>query len=516
MIIDEIILESVEDASLESELNVLTSITESYRKALNILDSCDYNESIVQETFSLYTESVDENGKSVSSIRNLLRRVIDFFKNALKKLQNLISRVFNRNKKIYKTSYNFFLIVDEFNRVFSTKNFNEYVSGEIDEDVFMEGLFSKKNENVKEMEEHDKQNAQHEKQLLKEQKKHEKELEKRSITSDELKKRENKEYRKEFEGLVRQLRRSFKPDMFVNELSRNDIRNIVNCTLLGATKEELSKLNNAVKQITAGDMEHVDEELYQSLNLITDLGLVTGHKKFGNIADDQERVATNSTDGLTTKQNSTDGLTTKQKMDLKLWDEFANTFGTELNHLAKKDIFSPEKLRLLLESNKKIIDVPKAIGLFTTSAVFNLVTRCAFALSMFNPKKIIQDIQQCGIRLNKLHDEFYQYAEEDTKLRKELGIRLNKTMEVMKFGVIDNICEETYRFTNCPFNTQSYNHGNTITQIAGGPITLTYILISMIIFKRPLENFYPSITTMAMMGLAKNMTPRYVGTYKDY
>lgn len=506
MIIDEIILESVEDASLESELNVLTSITESYRKALNILDSCDYDESIVQETFSLYTESVDENGKSVSSIRNLLKRVIDFFKNALKKLQNLISRVFNRNKKIYKTSYNFFLIVDEFNRVFSTKNFNEYVSGEIDEYVFMEGLFSKKNENVEEMKEHDKQNAQHEKQLLKEQKKHEKDLEKRSITSDELKKREDKEYRKEFEGLVRQLRRSFKPDMFVNELSRNDIRNIVNCTLLGATKEELSKLKNAVKQITAGDMEHIDEELYQSLDLITCLGFFTGRKKFDNIAKDQESVAT----------NSTDGLTTKQKMDLKLWDEFADTFGKELNHLAKRDIFSQEKLRLLLESNKKIIDVPKAVGLFTTSAVFNLVTRCAFALSMFNPKKIIQDIQQCGMRLNKLHDEFYQYAEEDTKLRKELGIHLNKTMEVMKFGVIDNICEETYRFTNCPFNTQSYNHGNTVTQIAGGPITLTYVLISMIIFKRPLENFYPSIATMAMMGLAKNMTPGYVGTYKDY
>lgn len=505
MIIDEIILESVEDASLESELNVLTSITESYRKALNILDSCDYDESVVQETFSLYTESVDENGQSVSSIRNLLKRVIDFFKNALKKLQNLISRVFNRNKKIYKTSYNFFLIVDEFNRVFSTKNFNEYVSGEIDEDVFMEGLFSKKNENVEEMKEHDKQNAQHEKQRLKEQKKHEKELEKRSITSDQLKKRENKEYRKEFEGLVRQLRRSFKPDMFVNELSRNDIRNIVNCTLLGATKEELTKLKNAVKQITAGNMEHIDEELYQSLNFIVHSCYNTGFDKFNNIPD-HEPVAT----------NSTDGLTTKQKMDLKLWDEFANTFGKELNHLAKRDIFSQDKLRLLLESNRKIIDVPKTVVLFTTSAVFNLVTRCAFALSMFNPKKIIQDIQQCGMRLNKLHDEFYQYAEEDTKLRKELGIHLNKTMEVMKFGVIDNICEETYRFTNCPFNTQSYNHGNVLTQIAGGPITLTYVLISMIIFKRPLENFYPSITTMAMMGLAKNMTPGYVGTYKDY
>lgn len=170
----------------------------------------------------------------------------------------------------------------------------------------------------------------------------------------------------------------------------------------------------------------------------------------------------------------------------------------------------------LINDGNKVFGTVKTVGLFTTSAVFNLVTRCAFALSMFNPKKIIQDIQQCGMRLNKLHDEFYQYAEEDTKLRKELGIRLNKTMEVMKFGVIDNICEETYRFTNCPFNTQSYNHGNTVTQIAGGPITLTYVLISMIIFKRPLENFYPSIATMAMMGLAKNMTPGYVGTYKDY
>ena len=453
MIIDEIILESVEDASLESELNVLTSITESYRKALNILDSCDYNESIVQETFSLYTESVDENGKSVSSIRNLLRRVIDFFKNALKKLQNLISRVFNRNKKIYKTSYNFFLIVDEFNRVFSTKNFNEYVSGEIDEDVFMEGLFSKKNENVKEMEEHDKQNAQREKQLLKEQKKHEKELEKRSITSDELKKRENKEYRKEFEGLVRQLRRSFKPDMFVNELSRNDIRNIVNCALLGATKEELSKLKNAVKQITEGKMENIDQQLFKSLEMVTCSAYSEGKKKFNKH---------NPIDDITVS-DSHSNMTTKQRMDLAIWDEFVKTFGQELNRLANRKVFSVNQMNDLINDGNKVFGTVKTVALFTTSAVFNLVTRCAFALSMFNPKKIIQDIQQCGMRLNKLHDEFYQYAEEDTKLRKELGIHLNKTMEIMKFGVIDNICEETYRFTNCPFNTQSYNHGNTIT-----------------------------------------------------
>lgn len=317
MIIDEIILESVEDASLESELNVLTSITESYRKALNILDSCDYDESIVQETFSLYTESVDENGKSVSSIRNLLKRVIDFFKNALKKLQNLISRVFNRNKKIYKTSYNFFLIVDEFNRVFSTKNFNEYVSGEIDEYVFMEGLFSKKNENVEEMKGHDKQNAQHEKQLLKEQKNHEKELEKRSITSDQLKKREDKEYRKEFEGLVRQLRRSFKPDMFVNDLSRNDIRNIVNVTLLGVTKEELVKLKNAVKQITEGKMENIDQQLFKSLEMVTCSAYSEGMKKFNkhNPIDD---IAVS---------DSPSSMTTKQRMDLAIWDEFVKTFG---------------------------------------------------------------------------------------------------------------------------------------------------------------------------------------------
>ena len=507
MIIDEIILESVEDASLESELNVLTSITESYRKALNILDSCNYDESIVQETFSLYTESVDENGKSVSSIRNLLKRVIDFFKNALKKLQNLISRVFNRNKKIYKTSYNFFLIVDEFNRVFSTKNFNEYVSDSIDEDVFMEGLFSKDNEAVKEMKQHDKENEKREKDIIKRNNQIEKDLEKGSINATKLKKNEDKEYRKQVEGLVRQLRRSFKPDMFVNDLSRNDIRNIVNTTLLGATKEELVKLKNAVKQITEGKMENIDQQLFKSLEMVTCSAYSEGMKKFNkhNPIDDDIVVS-----------DSPSSMTTKQRMDLAIWDEFVKTFGQELNRIANRKVFSVNQMNDLINDGNKVFGTVKTVALFTGSAVFNLVTRCAFALSMFNPKKIIQDIQQCGICLNKLHDEFYRYAEEDTKLRKELGIHLNKTMEVMKFGVIDNISEETYRFTNCPFNTQSYNHGNAVTQIAGGPITLVYILISMILFKRPLENFYPSIATMTMMGLAKNMTPGYVGTYKDY
>lgn len=505
--IQSIILESVNEASLESEINVLSSITESYCKALSILEACDYNETIVQESFNMFMEATDENGNTVSSIKNLFKRVIDFFKSALNKIKNLISKVFNKNKKIYKTSYNFFLIIDKFNRVFSTKNFNEYVSGNIDEDVFMEGLFSKDNEAVKEMKQHDKENEKREKDIIKRNNQIEKDLEKRSINATKLKKNEDKEYRKQVEGLVRQLRRSFKPDMFVNDLSRNDIRNIVNVTLLGTTKEELVKLKNAVKQITEGKMENIDQQLFKSLEMVTCSAYREGMKKFDkhNPLDDDIAVS-----------DSPSSMTTKQRMDLALWDEFVKTFGQELNRIANRKVFSVNQMNDLINDGNKVFGTVKTVALFTGSAVFNLVTRCAFALSMFNPKKIIQDIQQCGMRLNKMHDEFYQYAEEDTKLRKELGIHLNKTMEVMKFGVIDNIAEETYRFTNCPFNTQSYNHGNTVTQIAGGPITLTYVLISMILFKRPLENFYPSIATMTMMGLAKNMTPGYVGTYKDY
>ena len=49
-----VLLEYVDDTIFESEINVLASMAESYQKALKILECVDYDENVIQESFSLY------------------------------------------------------------------------------------------------------------------------------------------------------------------------------------------------------------------------------------------------------------------------------------------------------------------------------------------------------------------------------------------------------------------------------------------------------------------------------
>ena len=501
---DEIILEAVNNATIESEIDVLIAITESYQKVLTILECSDYDESVIQESFSLYMESDDEEGKE-SSIKNLFKRIISFFKSVCSKISDLIQRCFNKNKRYYMATYNVLMIVDEMNRIFSSKTFNEYVSGEIDDEVFQEALFGRtKSEAEKEQNEIDKRQKAQEKEINKRMNKEEKENEKNT-----------KAYDKEYKKFIRTLRRKFKPESFFRELSRKDIKDIVKVVCLGCSKNELTKLRNAVNDIAKGNFENVDDNIYETLKLLTytskSVGTFKKHAEHNRmrknvvISDKQRNAALNKIDSNTSQKSS---------FDLALLDKFADTFGVELNRLSGRDHFSAENLKALVYGPNKIFTIPATIVTFTTSTVFNLLTKAAFALSMFNPKMIIDGIRDCGRELDHLDDEFDKFASDDKILRKELGVRLNRTMDVVRFGAIDNIAEETYRWRNCPFNSLTYGTGNEITTIAGGPITLTVILISTIVFHRSLEEFFPSIGTLVMMGFAKSMNPTGYSDYK--
>ena len=549
-----VLLEYVDDTIFESEINVLASMAESYQKALKILECVDYDENVIQESFSLYMKDfssdqtpevfqeslfrkktekekeqdavdrqnaeheneiikrMDDKEKELndrvarndviyynrkSSIKNLFKRIISFFKSVCTKLSGLIKRCYDINKKKYMITYNMLRVIDELNRVFSSKAFNEYVAGEIDDEVFQEALIRKKTEKEKEQDEIDKRSAKHEKEIIK--------------RMDDKEKEHNKNieaYDKEYKKFVRALRIKFKPDVFTRTLSRKDISDIVKTTCLGANKDELVKLRRAVGDITNGNFEKVDEKIFETLKLVVHTSRAVGefktykeHNKIRKnvvISDKQKAIA---------EKNINRDTTAKTLYDIELLEKFADTFGLELNRISGRDHFSAENLKALIYGPNKILTIPATVVTFTASTVFNLLTKAAFALSMFNPKIILDGIRYAGEELNHMDDEFSAFSDNDRELRKEFGIRLNKVMDVVRFGAIDNLAEETYRWGSDPFNALTYGQGNITSTIAAGPFTLFVMLISTIVFHKPLEDFYPTLGTVAMMGFAKALNP---------
>ena len=488
----ETILEYVDDAILKSEIDVMIAVTESYRKALTIITNEDYSESIIQESFSIYME--DGESQEGFSFKALFKKIINFFKNVCAKLKGIISNCFGRSQKYSIQTYNTFLIANNLSKIVNSDVFKEYLADEIDEDMFMEGLFEKKSSQEQEEEEY-----------MKDQVKREKELEQNVQEND-----------KALHDFVKTLRsKVYVDDKLSRLLNNQEAEAIVKVTCLGATKEELAKLRNAVNQIVNGEnYEHLDKHIYDTLEMLVHTG-----QAFGKAKNDKRNTVKPSImpQGAVDKaeQNISRNNTTKVGYDVDLLEKFADTFGKELNALAGRDYFSEENLKALMYGPQKIVNFTGMAIAFTGSTIFNLLSRAAYALATFNPKLIYQDIQDFGKDVDAMDMEFNQFADDDTVLRKEYGVKLNKTMSVLRFGVLDNVKEETYRWEDCPFNTLSYGKGNMMSMIAGGPITLTVLLVSTIFFHRPIEQFLPGPGTLAMMGLARTLNPGRSGKYTD-
>ena len=246
------ILNYIDEVTFRSEIDVLIAVCESYEKALAIISNEDYSETIIQESFSIYMED----GEEGFSIKALFKKVILFFKNVCAKIKGLFQRCISVNKQKYIQSYNTLLIVDELNKMFSSNLFNEYMADEISAEVFQEGLFSRKSEQEKEEEEY-----------MKGQVAREKELNENVKTNEQA-----------LQDFVKQLRRKvFCDDKMTRMLNKRDVENIVKVTCIGASKDELRKLQNAVTDITKNDnFQGIDKNAASTLNLITTTG-----KSFG-------------------------------------------------------------------------------------------------------------------------------------------------------------------------------------------------------------------------------------------
>lgn len=475
------ILEYIDMESTRSEIDVLISITESYQKALSIVSSEDYSDEIVQESFGIYME--DGEG---SSVKMLFKRVVSFFKNVINKIKSIFSKIFNTNRKKYIQSYNILMIVGQLDKVLSSNIVTEYLNDEITDEVFQEALFDRKSEQEKEEEEY-----------MKAQSAREKELETNVKKNDAA-----------YKETVRALRKQvFSTSDLTKILSNKEIDNIVRITCMGVSKEELRKLRDAVNQISKyNNFEHIDEKIYDTLKTVIAWG--EGVASCRHIERRSVKHTTAPESRLRDAENYlAHDNTEKTTMDVALIEKLADTMGSGFNMIAGREIFSAENLKALMYGPQKVITFGTMVAGFVGSSVLNILAKAAQALATFKPTQILDDLSYIGKQMDVLDAEFDNYYHDDINERKKYGVKLNKTMSVLKFVGLDNLKEETYRWTDDPFNSQSYGEGNGATFIAGGPISVVFTIVCVMVFHKPIEQFLPGAGSLGMMGFARILNP---------
>ena len=148
---NQIILEYVEDARVESEIDVLLAIGEGYSKILTIANENGFeNLDTIMESFGIFMESdssSDDNSsgnKTTSSIKALFAKIINFIKEAFRKISGVFKRRFVDNKKNIYLAGNVLRIMDALEKVEQPNKpnpVNEYDSSDIFSDEDTEDIF---------------------------------------------------------------------------------------------------------------------------------------------------------------------------------------------------------------------------------------------------------------------------------------------------------------------------------------------------------------------------------------
>ena len=445
---NQIILEYVEDARVESEIDVLLAIGEGYSKILTIANENGFeNLDTIMESFGIFMESdssSDDNSsgnKTTSSIKALFTKIINFIKEAFRKISGVFKRRFVDNKKNIYLAGNVLRIMDALEKVEQPNKpnpVNEYDSSDIfsDEDIYQEGLFKPSKA-------------------------------KREADKTAMAFRLKRTYAKEMN--LKKLKtaiKSFKKDTWP-QFDEGVIRN---AAMLLEMSNSLGKIRSKMDEMTKP-------------GYLSKLGSRAN-------AEEDKKVQKNID-----RQISKNGID-KVEQDLKLIENFAETFGKALNYISKRDNFSVANCKRIVYGGHPIKQ-----GLASTAD-------CLFGI--FNrTSKILPDINKYGELLYDAHETLSDYVKKDERIRNTMNIKMNKVINKLMF-VLDAIKEETYGWEDDPFNKQSYGSFNIFTLNAGGPFTIAYKLIMTALTKDPSWMGMPgdiSPVDLGFMGVARALKP---------
>ena len=432
------LFQMIDEAVDQAEINVLIAIGESYSKMLEIVDKSD-NVEVIQE-YAIFTEA-----SILDGLKDLFIKAANFIKAGFNKITNMIEKRMVKDKRCLIMLGNMMMVADALNNKSkaTTESFEE---NDLD-DIYQEGLFSKKTEDEKRY--------------------------------AELNKAENKRAKL----FSKSLKKLVNDDIYHRRLSNAEIQKLVNLLSETMSQSDWNKFRDDISNVTRTDGGQFGKDTLQNLKIIDDLSEYM--KKLKVI---RERIAIDK--GVNANKEKFGD--TRVRLDIKLVEEFQKTLGEAFNTLTKTKTFSTHQCMKIIYGENRAKTLLATIG----TALFGLVeaapktikevkteTNNIFEFLTRVPTKITQDLTNAGGQLYNAQHNFKDYMTRDKWTREEikefkgLDVSLNKTVEGIMF-VLDNLKEETWGYQDdYVFNYQAYNKGNLTAFNMGGPMTMTVRLL---------------------------------------
>lgn len=457
-------VDAIDTTIMESEINVLISIGQSYQKALSIIESIDDDKNdIVKESYSIFQEGLTD------SIKGIFSNLFNFFKKIFQNVKNMMLKIFSDKRLIYTA--NILRISEQVEMIGKSKFVKESYSD--NGDIYQEGLINKTPQE-KLMATAKKAREEN----IKEQKKAHKE-------EETIAKQKAKTILKDTD-ISKYLPKGFNKNTLYRELSENEIINIAEFIAKVAPTSEFDQCVSSIRRImneskpsmgiikkirlymTIGQIfaEERFVRAFQELSTITPLRKVNANvsMQFANANNDINNKAEEKIKYL--KETDSDKL----EKDLDLIQKFCDTLGKAFNDTSGVSSFEYDKLKNAMYGGRPV------------KSLLSLLAN-QFVGMVHNIPAIVKNIDTINTYLYTAHHNFAAIYDEDVNIRKELKIKTNKTMQ-MAMITLDNIKEETYGWTDDQsYNHQTYAHGNPLTFIMGGPFTASVKIIQFVITK---------------------------------
>lgn len=495
-----IILDRIDNDILDSEIDVLIAIGESYHKILNILSYSDYDEAVIMESYSIFIESDNDSEKASvgKKIKELFKKVLGYIQAAIKKITDIFEKKILKSDKFVIASANAAAIadaivnknyvvtegfedLDDYDDIYQEAKSEEEKKADDDRKRMMRAAAIKKHQHKKEY----KERARMEKKLEKadelakagEKEKADKMLNK---IDDESKKK-----------LIQTITKEYSTKLSQKLLTKDEINKLVDHIIQMNSREDYIKFQQDLKKAQS---DPKFKKVLEATNY---------NMKFCNaITEHYKKINANKSELLRQYNLSKmKKVLSKEEIERRvaLIESFSNTLGSALNEMTNTDNFSSTNMTNALYGNGSLFAL-------TASAMANLYDK--IKIGAMEAKSANEAMRYYGMLMYESHIDFDDAVYEDNKERKELGMKLDKISETVLFS-LNQIKENSYGWLDEWINGRAFEKNNIFCIYLGGPIGAVCKIIGLAVFGPValIPNPVDPLMFFAQKKIAKTMNP---------
>ena len=441
----------IDDTVNESELDVITSVVESYQKFIRIMDESDYNESIIQETV-LFTEATDTSTdkKSITtSIKESFKKLFNAIRDGFVKIANKVKKVYATKKERFITVVNCLRLLDVLKNTTVTPVtegycdvvfggiYQEFNDIEFDDEIVQEGISD-------------------------------------SIRMHIADRRIAKEIKLQDKPVIDALVTFYNSEIRHNVISKKDLTFLVRALAMTNSRDKMNAIKNALDQLNNSTaMTQFSEETIRNYKLATTLGDELISRK----AQEIERQ-------MKDKMGAEEA---KRRLDLI--EKFSDTLGGAIDSIQGQNNLKKTNVANMLYGGENIAEKLK-----NKATAFNDL--CDFAWkTLTNLPNTCRNLEQIGAKLYEKHIDFDDAVFDDEQERKQLNMKADKLAQGFLYCA-NGLKEETYGYKDDWFNKDVFNMfnqgfkavpGSVAKWIIGGPVSfcmkvLGYLMTGAVTF----------------------------------